>query len=73
VASVVVPLDSMGVSRTETKVFWDTTDQGSSVPVTASAPSHFRLWWSLETRADVLASSLALGVGLAALGALLLI
>lgn len=64
----------MGVSRTETKVFWDTTGQGNSVPVHASAsPSHFRLWWSLETRTDVLASSLALGVGLAAFGALLLL
>lgn len=54
-------------------MFWDTTSQTNSVPVNASvAPSHFRLWWSLETRADVLASFLALGVGLAALGALLL-
>ena len=42
------------------------------MPVHASAPSHFRLWWSFETRSDVLASSVALGVGLAALGALLL-
>ena len=41
--------------------------------VDAASPrsSHLALWWALETRTDVLASSLALGVGLASLALLM--
>lgn len=37
------------------------------------AASHFALWWSLETRTDLVASCVALGVGLAAIGLLALV
>lgn len=75
-AAVVAPfadIDSMGVSRTETKVFWDTTDHVPTMMAQNASASHFATWWSLETRADVLASFAALGLGLMALGASLLL
>lgn len=77
-ATVVAPsvlVDSMGVSRTETKVFWDTTDQEGVMNVDAAPAarsSHMALWWAIETRTDIVASSVALGVGLASLGLLIL-
>lgn len=43
-----------------------------NVSASPSAPaSHMALWWAIESRGDVVASCVALGVGLASLGLLI--